>query len=131
MMKGMFAKAMETRVTLPVIAIVGVAVVGWKADSLTVSYLDRFFVSEAQAQDLGQRIGELEGKVGGLAEKIDESRIKTIESEVFRLRVEQCMATGELRTLYASQISALVGEWRGLTRSPGLPPTLVECGDLG
>ena len=45
-------KLTQRRVTVPVIMIVGLVVLGFKADNLTVSYLGQFFVTKAIAEDL-------------------------------------------------------------------------------
>lgn len=46
-----FSKLKETKVTLPLIAVVTLFVIGWKFDGLTVDYLDEFFMSKANAEE--------------------------------------------------------------------------------
>lgn len=44
-------KLTQRKVTVPVILIVGLVVLGWRADSMTVDYLDNFFVTRAEAEE--------------------------------------------------------------------------------
>ena len=120
----------ETRVTVPAILLLGLVWLGFQADTLTIAYLSEWFIPRSEAQELTQKVGALESKVDGLADKIDGQRVATIEREIFSLRISACMSTGELRTLYAAQVTALVSEWRAITKSAGNPPTLVSCEDL-
>jgi len=122
----------NTKVSVPIVLLLGLVWLGFQADDLSVSYLDRFFVTDVQAQELGERVAQLEGAVNGLGEKIDGNRVAAIEREIFNVRIAQCMSEGPLRTLYADQIAKLVSEWRSLTGQPQAnPPTLVDCSELG
>lgn len=44
-------KLTQRRVTVPLIMILGVLVLGWRADSLTVGYLSEFFLTKAIAEE--------------------------------------------------------------------------------
>lgn len=55
-MSGFFAKLGETRVTVPVILILAVAVAAYKAESFTVEVLDEFFFTDAAAAELSEQI---------------------------------------------------------------------------
>lgn len=44
-------KLTQRKVTVPAIMIVGLIVLGWKADNLTIGYLDDFFVTKAVAEE--------------------------------------------------------------------------------
>lgn len=46
-----YSKLKETKVTLPILAVVGLVVLGWKFDGITVDYLDEFFMSRAHAEE--------------------------------------------------------------------------------
>jgi hypothetical protein len=121
----------KMHVSVPLALLAGLFWLGFNAQHTTVAYLSEFFVSRAQAQDITRRVEQLEESVKGLGTKIDNNRLAQLEAQVFQVRIQQCMAAGTLRSLYADQISRLVGEWRILTHSLGNPPTLVECKDLG
>lgn len=121
----------DLKVTVPIGIIGAVIVIAWRADNLTVGYLSEWFVTKVEAQGLASKVAEVEGKVDNLSEKIDAARVADLERLIFEARIQACMSTGSLRTLYASQLADLVGQWRALTRSTGDPPTLVRCEDLG
>lgn len=121
----------ELKVTIPIGILGVIATMVWKADEITVEYLSQWFVTKAEAQTTTQKLTDLEGKVDDLSSKIDGQRVRQLESEIFDLRVKQCMETGALKTVLQSQIAKHVGEWRALTGSGGDPPTLVRCEDLG
>jgi hypothetical protein len=121
----------DLKVTIPLGFVAVIATLAWRADDITVGYLDDFFVTKASAQEITEKIGALEGKVENLSGKIDQHRVKQLERELFDLRIQHCMSEGALKTLLQTQITALVVEWRGLTRTLGDPPTLVRCEDLG
>jgi hypothetical protein len=131
MISEILKHASNIKLTVPLVALVGLVVLGFKADDLTVGYLDEWFFSEAQAQGLSSKVGEIESKVDDIGLKVDANRIATIEREIFRLRIESCMAVGALKTVYADQTAQLVAEWRRLTGSAGNPSTYVNCEDLG
>ena len=44
-------KLTQRRITMPAILVVGLVVLGWRADSLTVDYLDDFFITRAVAEE--------------------------------------------------------------------------------
>ena len=46
-----YSKLKETKVTLPIIGVIGLLVLGWKFDGLTVDYLDEFFLSKSLAEE--------------------------------------------------------------------------------
>ncbi len=46
-----YSKLKETKVTLPLIAVVALVFLGWKFDGITVDYLDEFFLSKALAEE--------------------------------------------------------------------------------
>lgn len=46
----------QTKVTLPLIMVVGLVVLGFKADNLTVSYLGEFFLEKAVAEEQYEQI---------------------------------------------------------------------------
>jgi hypothetical protein len=130
-MNGVTKYLTDIKVSVPAALLVGLVWLGFKADDLSVQYLDRFFMTDAQAQEITDRVIQLEGKVDGLGQKIDENRVAQIEREVFDLRIKQCTADGALRTLYADQLSKLVSEWRALTKQQGQPSSYVDCDDVG
>ena len=67
-----------------------------------------------------------------LSAKIDAAEKDRIEQLIFEARIEQCMATGELRTLHANRVSALLAKWRTLVGDQSATPTTyVDCDDLG
>lgn len=104
---------------------------GFSANDVTITYLDRFFWSEAQAQELGDRVMEIEKKVDELAEDLKGGRRADIEADIFRLRVESCMQPpGPLRTMYEDQIAKKITEWRQVTGQPGGSPPTVTCREL-
>ena len=45
-------KLTQRKVTVPAIMIVGLVVLGFKADNLTIGYLDNFFVTDVVAEEL-------------------------------------------------------------------------------
>lgn len=123
---------MDYRVSVPSALLVGLVILAFKAGDVTVEYLSQFFLPRAEAQTLTSKVEALQQKVDGLSKKIDENRIAVLERETFRLRIEQCMATGALRTLYADQLASLLTEWRNLTNRPSsYPSTYVSCDDIG
>ncbi len=69
------AKLSETKVTVPLILIVAVALIGFRAQSFTVDVLDEFFFSEAQGQELAQAV-EKQGIM--LYEYIAKSEIREV-----------------------------------------------------
>lgn len=48
----------QTKVTLPLIMVIGLIVLGFKADNLTVSYLGEFFLTKAVAEEQYEQITE-------------------------------------------------------------------------
>jgi hypothetical protein len=130
-MNGLTKHLTDIKVSVPVALLVGLVWLGFKADDISIQYLDRFFVTDVQAQEITDRVIQLEGKVDGLGKKIDENRVTQIEREVFDLRIKQCTAEGALRTLYANQLAKLVSEWRALTKQAGEPSSYVDCDDVG
>lgn len=44
-------KLTQRKVTVPIVLLVGVLVLGWRADSLTVGYLGEFFLEKAVAEE--------------------------------------------------------------------------------
>lgn len=67
-----------------------------------------------------------------LSDKIDASERDRIEQLIFDARIEQCMSSGELRTLHANRVSQLLAKWRALVRDQSATPTTyVDCDDLG
>ncbi len=46
-----YSKLKETKVTLPIIGVIGLLVFGWKFDGITVGYLEQFFLSKAVAEE--------------------------------------------------------------------------------
>lgn len=51
-------KLTQRRVTVPLIMVVGLFVLGWKADHLTIGYLDDFFITNAVAEEQYREITE-------------------------------------------------------------------------
>ena len=119
------------RVTVPVALLAGLFWLGFSADSISVDYLKQWFITRAEAQTISEKVDRLEGSVNDLGRKIDTNRVAAIEREVFDLRIQQCMAQGALKTVFADQLAKLVGEWQTLTGRQGNPPTYVDCNDLG
>jgi len=54
-------KLTQRKVTVPVIMIIGLVVLGWKFDGLTVDYLDDFFMTKAVAEEQFKVISEQVG----------------------------------------------------------------------
>lgn len=122
----------DLRFTVPAAIIVPGLAIAFVAKERTIDYLSDYFMTKAEAQTISQKFAQIESKVGELSGKIDQQRISELEAKIFELRVSQCMAQGALKTLYANQLAARIGEWRQLTgRAVGDPPTLVQCGDIG
>lgn len=76
-------------------------------------------------------VADVKKQVATLNAKIDEVRISQIEKQIFDQKIQQCMAEGELRTVYAGELARLIGQWRILAMSPYDPPTLRNCDELG
>jgi len=121
----------SVKVTVPVILLLGLVWLGFKADDVTVDYLDAFFITEVEAQTITSKVGQLEAKVDELADDITAQRIKQIETSVLDLRIKQCMSEGALKNIYATQIADLISEWRRLSNTTGTPATYVDCDDVG
>ncbi len=51
-------KLTQRKVTVPIVLLIGVLVLGWRADSLTVSYLGEFFLEKAVAEEQYKQITE-------------------------------------------------------------------------
>jgi len=73
------SKLGETKVTVPVILIVAVAVIGFRAQSFTVKVLDEFFFSEAQGQELAEAVQE---NTEVLYKFISKSEIRDLNNEI-------------------------------------------------
>ncbi len=73
------SKLGETKVTVPVILIVAVAVIGFRAQSFTVKVLDEFFFSEAQGQELAEAVQE---NTEVLYKYIAKSEIRDLNNEI-------------------------------------------------
>lgn len=54
-------KFTQRKVTVPVIMVIGLVVLGWKFDGLTVDYLDDFFMTKAVAEEQFKVISEAVG----------------------------------------------------------------------
>ena len=74
-----FSKLGETKVTVPVILIVAVAVIGFRAQSFTVKVLDEFFFSEAQGQELAEAVQE---NTEVLYKFMSKSEIRDLNNEI-------------------------------------------------
>lgn len=68
-------KLTQRKVTVPVIMILGVLVLGWKADNFTIGYLDNFFITKVIAEE---QYKTLSGQVAANATLIT-SHIRTYE----------------------------------------------------
>jgi len=44
-------KSTQQKVTVPLVMLIGVLVLGWRADGITVDYLDDFFILKADAEE--------------------------------------------------------------------------------
>lgn len=53
-----YSKLKETKVTLPIIGVLALMVFAWKADKLTVDYLDDFFMTKAVAEEQFESINK-------------------------------------------------------------------------
>lgn len=73
------SKLGETKVTVPLILIVAVAVIGFRAQSFTVKVLDEFFFSEAQGQELAEAVQE---NTEVLYKYIAKSEIRDLNNEI-------------------------------------------------
>lgn len=92
-------KLKETKVTLPLIMVVGLVVLGFKADNLTVDYLGEFFITKAEASEQYEQVSkQVEKNTELIATHVNEyklnenaNRIARIESQLFDLEfhVEQ------------------------------------------
>lgn len=51
-------KLTQRKVTVPLIMVVGLVVIGFKADNITVAYLDDFFIRKAVAEEQYEEIKE-------------------------------------------------------------------------
>ena len=54
-------KLTQRKVTVPVIMVIGLVVLGWKFDGMTVDYLDDFFMTKAVAEEQFKVISEQVG----------------------------------------------------------------------
>lgn len=69
-------KLTQRKVTVPIILIVGLVVLGFRANNLTVGYLDDFFVTRAEAEDQYEQITAQVGETSKLLEShIDEYQL--------------------------------------------------------
>ncbi len=74
-----FSKLGETKVTVPVILIVAVALIGFRAQSFTVGVLDEFFFTDAAAAELAQAV---DANTEMLTKYIAKSEIREINNDI-------------------------------------------------
>ena len=74
-----FKKLGETKVTVPVILIVFVAVVAFKAENFTIAALDEFFFSEAQGEELTKAV---EANTAALNTFIRRQEIRDVNDQI-------------------------------------------------
>lgn len=88
-------KFTQRKVTVPIIMVVGLVVLGFKADNLTVDYLDDFFVTKAEAEEHSEQITAQVGDnttllVSHISEyKLNENAkaIKNTENAIYNLEL--------------------------------------------
>lgn len=51
-------KLTQRKVTIPLIMVVGILILGWRADGITVDYLDDFFILKSEASEQFEKISE-------------------------------------------------------------------------
>ena len=51
-----YEKLTQRRVTVPAIMLLGIAVLGWRAESITVDFLDDYFITRAEAGESAELI---------------------------------------------------------------------------
>ena len=85
----------QRRVTMPAILIVGLVVLGFRANNLTVGYLDEFFVTRAEADEHAEQITAQVAQTSKLLKShIDEYQlnenakaIRSIEDKLYELEL--------------------------------------------
>jgi hypothetical protein len=92
-------KLTQRKVTVPLVLLGGILVLGWRADGLTVDYLDDFFITKAVAEEQFEQISkQVETNTDLIVQHVGEyklnenaSRMSRIESQLYDLEfhVEQ------------------------------------------
>lgn len=77
-----FSKLGETKVTVPLILILAVAVAGFKAQSFTVDVLDEFFFTDVAAADLAKQVQDNNKLLVGYIEK---QEVKEINRDLIQI----------------------------------------------
>jgi Tfp pilus assembly protein PilW len=90
-------KLTQRKVTVPLIMVVGLVVLGFKADNLTVDYLDDFFIKKAEAAEQFEQIATKVEKNADLIEahideyKLNENarQISSVEDQIYEVEYHE------------------------------------------
>lgn len=88
-------KLTQRKVTMPIILILGLIVLGFRANNITVGYLDDFFVTRAEADDHAEQItSQVADNTRLLVSHISEYKLnenakamRVVENEIYNLEL--------------------------------------------